>query len=100
VMFHPGREHDTVIGKRESVGELVDGLGRVLAEDDCVAARVRAHEPRNRVMRIVVGSGAETGLEAGTSMRSPIQRESADETAHDAAVLVVRSGKMRAHDGS
>ena len=77
VVLHHGRQDDRCGRQRIAEGQLVDRLGRVLAEDDRRRLRIGADEACDRGVRLVVRGGAETGLEARAAVDARVVGEKA-----------------------
>ncbi len=73
MVFHPGGHDHAVLLMGKAVGELVDGLGGVLAKDYCVLREIRLHELSYYLPGPVEGPGAEPGLEAGSPVNAGIE---------------------------
>jgi hypothetical protein len=59
VVLHRRRENDAAPPERIAEGELVDGFGRVLPEDNGIGRRLGSNEARERLVRVVIGRGAD-----------------------------------------
>jgi hypothetical protein len=74
VVLQDRGEHDGVVGQRQRAGQAVDGLGRVLAEDDDVALGVGSDELTDDGARLLVHLGAQPRLVAGAAVDAGIER--------------------------
>jgi len=77
MMLKLGHEYDRIGRQRQAIGELVEGLGGVLAEDDRVGAQVSADKAADDLVRLVVGHSAQPGLKTGASVDAGIVRHEA-----------------------
>ena len=76
VVLHDGGDHDVVGGQAEAVGEVVDGLGRVPAEDgDVVTLGVASGEGQGRSAGQLVGGGGLPGPVAGAPVDAGVGRQ-------------------------
>ncbi|HRI57152.1 MAG TPA: hypothetical protein PK170_08665 [Anaerolineae bacterium] len=67
-----GGDHHLVGPGRQAKGELVDGLGGVLAEDHRVGAQISADEVADDLVGLVIGHGTQARLEAGAAVDAGI----------------------------
>ena len=75
-MLDDGGDDDIVRAEREPVGEVVDGLGGVAADDRHVIAVDGApREPQNGGASLLVGVGGDTRLVAGAAMHAGVPGE-------------------------
>ena len=76
VMLDDGGDDDIVLAEREPVGEVVDGLGGVAADDRHVIAVDGAPgEPQHGGASVLVGVGGDARLVAGAAMHARVPGE-------------------------
>ena len=74
-MLHDGRDDGVAWGELQTVGEVVDRLGRVPADDGDVVAPVAPGKAESSRPGALVGLGCELGLATGPAMNARVSRE-------------------------